>query len=359
MAAEHTRCPRVLSLTLARERDLALGWLDVLPHAETLCAAICLKGMQCDSAPVKSALAGLHFMRVHSCVEEPGGNENGHEGVCAFRFLLDNYEKPWQHVFFLHGDANTPHHVLVSSELTRYLKRNEWPVWPARYADIKKEHCGCKLMTDAYPSRDRAMFGPKDFWFTHLTWYLGTMLRPRDPTAAALAERWAAGGACARPPCSRGGHGAYVLHNGSLASPMSYMFSVDRRSALQRSKAFLEANYRMCKVGVRSLEVGMSGAPRAARLRQPGFDFNPLVWGHVNERLAFFQFAREFDERPVPDCVWHVSDHASMNCSQPLVLGGAGGARPHLHHANANRSGVGPAAPWACKPLENCGTNVG
>ena len=123
-------------LTLARERDLALGWLDVLPHAETLCAAICLKGLQCDSAPVKSALAGLHFMRVHSCVEEPGGNENGHEGVCAFRFLLDNYEKPWQHVFFLHGDANTPHHVLVSSELTRYLKRNEWPVWPARYADI-------------------------------------------------------------------------------------------------------------------------------------------------------------------------------------------------------------------------------
>ena len=41
-----------------------------------------------------------------------------------------------------------------------------------------------------------------------------------------------------------------MLHNGSLASPMSYMFSVDRRSALQRSKAFLEANYRMCKVGV-------------------------------------------------------------------------------------------------------------
>ena len=73
---------------------------------------------------------------------------------------------------------------------------------------------------------------------------------------------------------------------------------------------------------------------------------------------TFFQFAREFDERPVPDCVWH-GDHASMNCSQPLVLGGDGGARPHLHHANANRSGVGPAAPWACKPLENCGTNVG
>ena len=31
-------------------------------------------------------------------------------------------------------------------------------------------------------------------WFTHITWYLGTMLRPRDPGAAALAERWAAGG---------------------------------------------------------------------------------------------------------------------------------------------------------------------
>ena len=181
----------------------------------------------CLKSPEEALAKGLHFMRVHSCVEEPGGNENGHEGVCAFRFLLDNYEKPWQHVFFLHGDANTPHHVLVSSELTRYLKRNEWPVWPARYADIKKEHCGCKLMTDAYPSRDRALFGPKDFWFTHITWW--GRCCGRDP-AAALAERWRPA-ARARGRLLAYGHGAYVLHNGSLASPMSYMFSVDRRSA--------------------------------------------------------------------------------------------------------------------------------
>ena len=54
----------------------------------------------------------------------------------------------------------------------------------------------------------------------------------------------------------------------------------------QRSKRFLQAQYRMCKVGVRVMPPGREGgAARAARLTNPGFDYNPLVWGHVNERL--------------------------------------------------------------------------
>ena len=34
-----------------------------------------------------------------------GGNEAGHEGVCAFRFLIDNYQRPWRGVYFTHGDV--------------------------------------------------------------------------------------------------------------------------------------------------------------------------------------------------------------------------------------------------------------
>ena len=79
----------------AGEHQLRLGWLDELPHSSELCAHLCLKGMSCGSEAVRRGIDGLRRMRVHSCVEEPGGHENGHEGVCAYRFLLDNYEAPW------------------------------------------------------------------------------------------------------------------------------------------------------------------------------------------------------------------------------------------------------------------------
>ena len=82
-------CPRILQLTLAKPADLSLEWLDRLPNAETLCAHICLKGMTCKAERTQTALGKLSKIRVHSCVEEPGGHENGHEGVCAYRFLLD------------------------------------------------------------------------------------------------------------------------------------------------------------------------------------------------------------------------------------------------------------------------------
>ena len=40
-------CPRILSLTLAREHELRLGWLDALPQGRGLCVSLCLKGMRC------------------------------------------------------------------------------------------------------------------------------------------------------------------------------------------------------------------------------------------------------------------------------------------------------------------------
>ena len=124
------QCNRILQLTLAKSADLKLDWLDALPHAETLCAHVCLKGMRCGSSEVQSAMHGLKKMTVHSCVEEPGGHENGHEGVCAYRFLIDNYDKPWDGVYFLHGDVVTGHHSSQFRFFREYLSKNEWPAWP-------------------------------------------------------------------------------------------------------------------------------------------------------------------------------------------------------------------------------------
>ena len=60
------------------------------------------------------------------------------------------------------------------------------------------------------------------------------------------------------------------------------------------------------------------GAPNAARLSPPAFDYNPLVYGHVNERIPFFIFGHEFEERPVPDCLFE-GHHANMRPRRRVV----------------------------------------
>lgn len=275
-------CPRILSLTLAREHELRLGWLDALPQGRGLCVSLCLKGMRCGGGAARRAVAGLRRVGVHSCVEEPGGNENGHEGVCAFRFLLDNYDAAWEGVYFLHGDMpNRPMHAIQFADLRRFLARDRWPPWPARgtaSGAISDRHCGCgKLGSSPSP------FGPRDFWFDHITWWLGTFLRPADAAADASLAAWERHAECRQGACSRAGHAAYPLHNGSLYFPAGFMFAIDRAAALRRSRAFLEAQYRLCRVGVRALPPGTRGAGRAIRVPPGGFDFNPLIWGHVND----------------------------------------------------------------------------
>ena len=106
-SSSSSACRRILQLTIARQSELEAlpTWLDALPHAATLCAHVCLKGLTCAARSTGTTLKKLTRVRLHSCVEEPGGHENGHEGVCAYRFLLDQYDKPWEHVFFLHGDV--------------------------------------------------------------------------------------------------------------------------------------------------------------------------------------------------------------------------------------------------------------
>ena len=105
-----------------------------------------------------------------------------------------------------------------------------------------------------------------------MTWWLGNFLSIADPTADAASERWAASAECNGHGCARSGHGSYLLHNGTMSSPLGFMFAVDRAAALQRSRRFLQAQYRICKVGVRVLPPGNTlGAPNAARLSPPAF----------------------------------------------------------------------------------------
>ena len=322
-----TPCPHVLSLTVARQHEVdALGsWLDKLPNANKLCAAICLKGLRCDDSPVSTRLGAIR-MRLHSCVEEPGGDANGHEGVCAFRFLLDNYDRPWRNVFFLHGDLapaaqrQVRKHGFQYAALLQFLEQDKWPAWPSSRLQMTREICGC-----GWPGTTHNAFGPVDFWFRHVTWWLGNFVKLRDPHAQATVDSWASSADCdlRHGRCTRAGVAAFPLHNGSLNSPLGYMFNLDRKSALRRSRPWMRSQYRMNLVGVRAMPPGLLGAPQAARLPAPGFDFAPLVWGHVNERLPFFQFGHEYVERPVPPCVWE-GNHATMNCSQTEAP-----SRPH------------------------------
>ena len=359
-------CRRVLQLTVANPREANLAWLDKLPNSHTLCADVCLKGLSCNSY-IKATVSTWQFMRLWRCVEEPGGHENGHEGVCAFRFLLDHYDSTaWDGVYFLHGDVHSnPRHSTQFNAFRTYLARAEWPAWPALRMDVSAEHCGCDL-----DGVRKSPFGPRDFWYNALSWWLGTMITRREPSDRHRVEAWQRAAECARSSdrlrCSRSGDGAYPIHQGVLSSPLGFMFGVDRASALLRTRRFYEAQYRLCRVGLRAMPKGRLGAPAAAFLRAPGFDYNPLVYGHVNERLPYFLFIREFEERPVPDCIW-TGDHATMNCTQPLIDAGAApltppGAGSRTHPERAANLSMQPAADvrGACRPFErHCGTVMG
>ena len=154
-------CPHVLSLTVARHTETAelSQWVDSLPGSNSLCVHICLKGMRCDGEETMSAFDSLRNVTVHSCVEEPGGSINGHEGVCAFRFLLDNYnEHTWTHVYFAHGDMHKSKHKEQYGAMKTYLANPVWPVWPTDFSEISQSTCGC---VGSFPD------APNGMWTSH------------------------------------------------------------------------------------------------------------------------------------------------------------------------------------------------
>ena len=167
------------------------------------------------------------------------------------------------------------------------------------------EHCGC----GSYGGSVKSPFGPLDFWYNALSWWLGAMLTRTDATGSALVEVQPSAGAQPTPlrhalgsafvlasdhtyphprlhayprpalalalpnlalaltqewqrtaecwrhdgsrQCTRGGSGAYAIHRGILSSPLGFMFGIDRTSALLRSRRFYEAQRRLCLVGQR------------------------------------------------------------------------------------------------------------
>ena len=308
-------CARVLSVTIANHTQLdALGnWVDKLPNAHKACLAICLKGIPCNHPRTKHAIQTIQNVTLHSCVHEPGGHQHGHEGVCVFRFLIENYHKPWQNVFFLHGDIQLPKHNFSRYYFEEFLQNDEWPPWPNSIEQMDKKYCGCG-------PRPWESFGPRDFWYKSITWWLGNFITFSNHADAVSIEQWLKAAACTKGGyCKRSGIGAYPFHMGALKFPLGYMFHVDRETALRRSQPWLRAQYQMCKSGVRVLGDGVKALPIGQRSYGSGFSYYPMTWGHVNERLAFWQFGRDFEERPVPLCVIEGGGELSMNCSQPTI----------------------------------------
>lgn len=365
--ADHPRssCTRVLSITVAHAHEVReLAWLDELPHADTLCAALCLKGLSCSEA-TRAVRQTLRIVRFHSCVEEPGGRRAGLEGVCAYRFLIDNYEEAsWQHVYFVHGDAHTAKHAEQSRALRNHLRRDEWPCWPETREQLHETHCGCAFLDERKGAG--TPFGPRDHWYPPMTWWLGAMLMPRDGARRATVDAWVARADCSRrrARCTRSGVGAWPMHNGTLSAPACFMFALDRDSALQRSRRFLEAQYRLNRRGLRVLPPGVHGAARDAALAPPGFALDPPQMAHLNERLPFFAFGRDFVERPVPECVF-TGNYRSMNCTQPETLVDPAVIQQTQTRITISRkkriSSLQATAPlrvpWACRPFDSaCGT---
>ena len=95
------------------------------------------------------------------------------EGVCAYRFLLDQYDKPWRSL--LSAYVHTSHHGVQYRAFKEYLAKNEWPKWPSTRFEMRTEHCGCGHYASLFNP-----FGPRDFWHQVMTWWMGQFLMPRD-----------------------------------------------------------------------------------------------------------------------------------------------------------------------------------
>jgi hypothetical protein len=259
--------------------------------------------------------------------------------VCAFRWLVDHLaDSTWSNVYFAHGDIPRGKHRRSYNALQTLVASSHWPVWPEETLRLNGSIMAANF--------NEASFGPVDFWHPAINWWLKTFVTYRGHMArtAATWER-------AAPPR----HVSWPLHNGTLRFPISFLFQVDRKSALRRSARFYRAQYLLCKRGVRVLPASAGGSLRPYE-RTPGrenaFTFNPLAWGHVNERLPLFLFGRDYVERPFADCLLDETvRHFNMNCSSaaPLI------ARTKEKAARSMSPPWTPG-PRACPPMhDRCG----
>lgn len=337
-------CRHIISVCVARGVELAdlSVWPDRIAAAATTdappCIAACMRGnLSCADAHAAAAL--WKVTRLQSCVEEPGDVEFGHEGVCAFRFLVDYLvDSTWSHVYFAHGDITRSKHRRSYNALQALVARSQWPEWPEETRRVD----GSVLAANF----NQATFGPVDFWHPAINWWLSTFIQYRGDMAMAAAS-WER----AAPPR----HVSWPLHNGTLRFPISFLFQVDRVTALRRSTRFYRAQYLLCKRGVRVLPASAGGRLRPHQGtpgRENAFTFTPLAWGHVNERLPLFLFGRDFVERPFADCLLDETvRHFNMNCSSAAPL-----MAREQQKASRSMPPLWTPEPTACPPMDDrCG----
>ena len=128
--------------------------------------------------------------------------------------------------------------------LRAFLRRAEWPHWPA--GEVGERECGCALLVEHN-------FRPREYlWHRPIAWWMRTFLRDGARVASRAQIRW----------------------------PLSFMFHVDAPTVKLRGRRFLRAMYRLARHGV-----NVDSAGRDAR-----FAMAPDAWGHVLERLPLYLF---------------------------------------------------------------------
>lgn len=242
----------------------SFGWVSKLPCASELSVSLCLRGLACADVLPK-VRAEVSPAAVHSCIEEPVGRANGTESVCAFRFLLDNYDAPgWDGVYFAHDDiAVNPAHRWPLAALKNFLAANAWPQWPADGAT--EESCGCGLVS-------REVLRPGYYWYASLRWCLHEWL----------------------------GHeaGSAPLSGSGFRWPTAFMFHVDAATVRRRSRGFYRFMHHVARSGVtmRPRGTGVGGGRGRAGASKVSRRLDPDQLGHVVERLPFMLLGRAFNE---------------------------------------------------------------
>ena len=251
-------------------------WVGRLPCAASLRVAFCLKGLRCSdrSADLARQIAPAEL---YSCVEEPAGRANGTEAVCAFRFLVDNYERrDWAGVYFAHDDlAVNGAHIASFDALETFLRRSEWPQWPESPYDLSARECGCAVV------RERG-FGQGYYWWKPMHWWIESF---------------------------RGRDGEQLVADQRLHWPLSFMFAVDALTVRRHRRSYYVALHRLARQGIQ-LQHDIQVGPGSLG---DGFNmvYHPDTFGHAMERLPFLLFANGSTGEHDALCEPHCSSNAS------------------------------------------------
>ena len=304
----------------------SFSWVSTLPCASELSVSLCLRGLTCADV-LPRARAEVSPATLHSCFEEPGGRANGTESVCAFRFLVDNYDTPgWDGVYFAHDDiAVNQAHRWPRAALKNFLAANAWPPWPAEGAT--EASCGCGLV-------GHEVLRPGYYWYASLRWCLHEWL----------------------------GHeaGSAPLSGSGFKWPSAFMFHVDAETVRRRSRRFYRYMHHVARSGVTMRPLGAWGGGGGVGSSRVSRRLDPDQLGHVIERLPFLLLGRAFNESaatggPLPPPAAAAAAAASRRPGARLIVGSPRtatmvrrAAAIHAHaaaRASERRGGARPQRP--------------